>query len=248
VSREDFRRDMRGAFESISGPSSPSLPARVHEALVVAPERRGPVWLAGLAVAVIAVILVGVLFVAGPLSHRQIIPTIPGGQSSPTAQASPSAQASPVVSPSPSGPPFICNSTFSPINSQGSPAVAYIDSVRYGTHQGYDRLTIEFKNGFPGQIELRPQGNATFTQGASGQTVVLLGSKGLLIVLHGSDEHTDYSGPTDFKPGYQGMQEARQVEDFEGVVQWALGTSSMGCYRAFLLTGPDRLVIDVQTS
>jgi hypothetical protein len=250
VSREDFRRDLRGAFESISGPSSPSLSARVHEALVDAPERRGPVWLAGLAVAVIAVILVGVLFVAGPLSHRQIIPVIPGSSPSPSAQASPSASPSPAPSPSAdaSGPAFVCNSTFSPINSQGSPAVAYVDAVRVGTHQGYDRITIEFKNGVPSQIEIRPQGNATFTQGASGQTVVLLGSKGLLIVLHGADEHTDYAGATDFKTGYQGMQEARQVEDFEGVVQWALGTSSTGCYRAFLLTNPNRLVIDVQTS
>jgi hypothetical protein len=243
VSREDFRRDLRGAFESISGPSSPSLSARVHEALVDAPERRGPVWLAGLAVAVIAVILVGVLFVAGPLSHRQIIPVIPG--SSPSPSATPSAAPSPTADAS--GPAFICNSTFSPINSQGSPAVAYVDVVRVGTHQGYDRITIEFKNGLPGQVELRPQSNASFTQGASGQTVVLQGSKGLLIVIHGADEHTDYAGTTDFKTGYQGMQEARQVEDFEGVVQWALGTSTMGCYRAFLLTGPDRLVIDVQT-
>jgi hypothetical protein len=88
MSREDFRSDLRSAFESISGPSSPSLSARVHEALVDAPERRGPVWLAGVAVAVIAVILVGILFVAGPLSHSQVIPPVPGGSPSPASSAS----------------------------------------------------------------------------------------------------------------------------------------------------------------
>ena len=71
MSREDFRRDLRGAFESISGPSSPSLSARVHEALVDAPEHRGgPLWLAGAAVAVIVVILVGILFLVGAARER----------------------------------------------------------------------------------------------------------------------------------------------------------------------------------
>ena len=71
---------------------------------------------------------------------------------------------------------------------------------------------------------------------------------GLLIVIHSADEHTNYSGPTDFKTGYQGLVEARQMGDFEGYVQWGLGTSSMGCYRVFFLPNPDRLVIDIQTS
>jgi hypothetical protein len=247
MSREDFRRDLRGAFESISGPSSPSLSARVHEALVDAPERRGgPVWLAGLAVAVIAVILVGILFVAGPLSHRQILP-IPGA--SPSASASPLTTVTPSPSPTDTGPAFVCTGAFQPLAGSAPPSTtAYVDAVRVGTHTGYDRLTIEFKNGQPATVEIRPQGNTTFTQDASGQKVVLQGSKGLLIVIHSADEHTNYSGPTDFKTGYQGLVEARQTGDFEGYVQWGLGTSSMGCYRVFFLPNPDRLVIDVQTN
>jgi hypothetical protein len=117
-----------------------------------------------------------------------------------------------------------------------------------GTHAGYDRITIEFKNGQAATVDIRPQGNTTFTQDASGQKFVLQGTKGLLSVIHGADEHTDYSGPTDFKTGYQGLVEARLMGDFEGTVQWGLGTSSTGCYRVFFLPNPDRLVIDVQTS
>jgi hypothetical protein len=142
----------------------------------------------------------------------------------------------------------VCSSNPDVVKTQAGPTVAYVDAVRVGTHTGYDRITIEFKNGLPGQIEIKAQDNATFTQGASGQTVVLQGSKGLLIILRGTDGHTDYSGATDFKTGYQGLQEARQVEDFEGVVQWALGMSSPGCYRVTYLTNPDRLVIDVANS
>ena len=144
----------------------------------------------------------------------------------------------------------MCTGAFQPIVGNAPPTTAYVDAVRVGSHSdfGYDRITIEFKNGQPSLVEIKPQGNTTFTQDASGQKVTLQGSKGLLIIIRGADEHTDYSGPTDFKTGYQGLQEARQMGDFEGVVQWGLGTSSSGCYRVFFLQNPARLVIDVQTS
>lgn len=245
MSREDFRRDLRGAFESISGPSSPSLSARVHEALVDAPVRRGgPMWFAGVAVAVIAVILVGILFVAGPLSHRQVVPVVPVVPIVPANSPSPS----PSATVQQLGPPFTCGTNLAINGLQASSTVVLVNGVRTGTHSGYDRITIQFQNGQPPSVEIRPQGNASFTQGASGQAVVLQGSKGLLIVIHSADEHTSYSGPTDFNTGYPGLAEARQMEDFEGTVQWGLGLNGDGCYRASFLTNPDRLVIDVQTS
>jgi len=243
MSREDFRSDLRGAFESISGPSSPSLSARVHEALVEAPERRGgPMWFAGLAVAVIAVILVGILFVAGPLSHRQIVPVVPGASPSPS--ASPSVEASP--SPTDNLPAFQCASTFTVTGYQAGTGV--IDGVRTGTHQGYDRITIEFQGRPPGTIELTTQSSTAFTEDGSGRTVILEGNYGLLIKLFSADGHTAYSGPGDIKTGYSDLLEARQVGDYEGYVHWALGVSTPPCYRAFILTKPSRLVIDVQTS
>lgn len=117
-----------------------------------------------------------------------------------------------------------------------------------GSHTGYDRLTLEFKNGQPASIELRPQSGTTFTQGASGQQVTLAGTNGILVIIHGADLHTNYSGPTDIKTGYKALVEVRQVEDFEGVVQLALGINGPTCYRAFILTNPDRLVVDIQAA
>jgi len=76
--------------------------------------------------------------------------------------------------------------------------------------------------------------------------VTLAGSAGLLIIIKGADEHTAYSGPIDFKTGYSVMVETRQMQDFDGTVQWALGLSKAECYRAFFLTNPTRLVIDIQ--
>jgi len=241
MSNESFRRDLNRALEGMSGPPSPALSARVRSALSQAPPARtAPFWIAGLAAALIAAIVIGVFAVAN--FNRHLTSGVPGTLPS----ASPGVTATPAQTPPDSSlPAFVCGSS-APINSQNGPVVAFIDAVRTGTHTGYDRITIEFQNGQPGSIELRTQGTSMFVQGASGQSVTLMGNSGLLVVIHGADEHTAYSGATDFKTNYAMLLEARQTEDFEGTVQWGLGLSKSACYRAFFLTNPTRLVIDIQ--
>ena len=144
-------------------------------------------------------------------------------------------------------PAFVCAGPVS-LAGTSSPTVAFVDAVRTGTHTGYDRVTIEFNNGEPVNVNMSPHAGTTFTQGASGQQVTLQGSTGMLVIIHGADEHTAYTGSADVKPGYPVLVELRQVEDFEGTVQWGLGLSKTACYRAFYLTNPARLVIDIQNS
>ncbi len=252
MTREDFRRELGNAFDAISGSPSPALSDRVRSAVADAPERRGPVWIAGLAAAVIAVLLVGVLVVANN-RHQPVVPGAPtaspsaSAATSPTPSPSAAPSASPSATPDTSLPPFVCTSSSS-ITGQGAPLSAYIDRVQTGSHAGYDRLTIEFNNGQPANIDVTPQSGTTFTQGGSGQPVTLAGQAGILVSIHSADAHTAYSGPTDFLTGYSAMVEVRQVEDFEGYVQYGIGLSKTACYRAFILTNPTRLVIDVQVS
>jgi hypothetical protein len=248
MSREEFRRELGDAIDSISGSPSPALPDRVRSALTEAPERRGPMWAVGLAAALIAAVVVGVLIVSNPLNRQGPGPVgHPSPTPSPSASQTPATTPSPTATPSGSLPAFECG-IVTTIPGQSAPPVAFIDSVRTGTHAGYDRLTIGFNNGQPVSIDVHPQSGTTFTQGASGQQVVLLGQSGILVIIHGADAHTSYSGQTDFKTGYPVLVEVRQVEDFEGTVQWALGLSKSACYRAFILPNPTRLVIDIQTS
>jgi hypothetical protein len=249
----DFRRDLNREFDAISGTPSPALSARVRSALAQGRQARtGPFWMAGLAAGLIAAIVVGVLVVASFNRHQTSI--LPG--TAPTPSASPSASPSPSLTPSPSPaqtppdsnlPAFVCAGPVSLAGTQ-TPAVAFVDAVRTGTHAGYDRVTIEFNNGEPANVDMSPHAGTTFTQGASGQQVTLQGSTGMLVIIHGADEHTAYSGSIDIKPGYSVLLELRQVEDFEGTVQWGLGLSKSACYRAFYLTNPARLVIDIQNS
>lgn len=246
MSNENFRREVNSAFDQISGAPSPSLRDRVRSSIGQAPEARGPFWIAGVAAAVMAALVVGILFVANPL-HRPSISHGPPPVVATSPSAAPSGTPVPTVSQTPGATPFVCASG-APINSSSAPAVSYIDALRTGTHAGYDRLTVEFQNGQPSSIELRPQSGTRFTQGASGQTVTLAGKNGILVVIHGADLHTRYSGSTDIKTGYTSLVEVRSVEDFEGTVQLALGINGPVCYRAFVLTNPARLVIDVQAA
>lgn len=242
MSRESFRREISRTFDSMSGTPSPALSARVRSALAQdRPARTGPFWMAGVAAAVIAAIVVGVFVVASFNRHQS--GGVPAGQPS----ASPSPEGTPTVGSN--LPAFTCAAStgFDHLRPPSAPTVAYIDAVRTGTHAGYERITIEFANGNPMSAEVSPQSGTTFTQGASGQLVMLAGQAGMLVTIKGADEHTAYSGPADIKPGYTILLELRQVQDFEGTVQWGMGLSKPACYRAFFLA-PLRLVIDIQDS
>jgi hypothetical protein len=240
MTNENFRRELGHVFDEMAGSPSSALPDRVRSSLANAPEQRGPYWIAGVAAAVIALVVIGVLFAGNPLNHRNTV--VPGAGPSPT----PSAQATPDSS----QPPFVCNSSTGLVaktTTPPQPPVAFIDLVNTGTYAGYDRITIEFNNTDPGQVDVTPQSTANFTQSPRGQSVSLIGNSGLLVTMKGADEHTAYSGSTDIQSGYPVLVEARQVQDFEGIVQWGLGLAKPSCYRAFFLASPYRLVIDVQT-
>jgi hypothetical protein len=240
LSRESFRRDLNRELDAISGSPSPALSSRVRAALnQPVSARPAPLWVAGLAAALIAAIVIGLLVVAN--FNRNQTGVAPAGQPSPSASPS----GNPTATPDSSLPPFVCIS--SGVGSSPAPQVAFIAVVRAGTHTGYDRLTVEFQNAAAGTVELRTQTSANFTQSPSGQPITLKGNAGILVTIRGADEHTAFTGATDIKPGYPVLLEARQLQDFEGVVQWGLGLSKSACYRAFILTNPARLVIDIQT-
>ena len=243
MSNENFRNELDSAFEQISGAPSPMLRDRVRSSIGQAPPARDNFWIAGVAAAVMAAVIVGILFVANPL-HR---PPITSGPVVTSPSASPTLVTRPTPTPTATTSRFLC-AVGSPINSSSAPAVAYIDALRTGTHPGYDRLTVEFQNGQPASIELQPQSGTIFTKSPSGQTVSLAGQNGILVTIHGADLHTSYGGSTDIKTGYAKLVEVRSVQDFEGVVQLGLGINGPACYHVEILTNPTRLVIDVQSS
>jgi hypothetical protein len=248
VPNENFRRELGQTFDDMTGSPSAALRDRVRSSVANAPERRGPFWIAGLAAAVIAAVVIGVLFVANPLNRpTNTVGPVVGSSPTPAASQSPGPSPSPSSQPTASSQPFVCASSTA-FTGQQPPLSAYVDAVRTGSHPGYDRLTIEFQNGQPQSIQLQPQSNASFTRDGIGDTVTLAGSNGLRVSIFSGDAHTAYSGPSDIKTGYSGLLEVRLVGDYEGYVHFGLGLAKPACYRAVILTNPTRLVIDIQTA
>ena len=218
----------------------------------VTAERSRSYRIVGVAGVLAAAVAVGVMF---SLNANRPQPT---GASPVGAVTSPTAApvSSPASSPAPSAPAslvsdanlaaFVCSS--STISAKQSPATAFVDAIRTGSHVGYDRVVVEFKNGQPGSVSIKPQAGTSFNASPSGQSVKLAGSNGILIIIRGSDVHSAYSGVRDIRTRFAGLAEVRVLEDFEGQVSLGLGASDKACYRASFLTNPVRLVIDIPTS
>ncbi len=119
--------------------------------------------------------------------------------------------------------------------------------VRVAHHEGYDRVVIGFPttNSMP-QYQLNRQTTAHFVRDASGQPVTLSGSAGIRVVLQNADIVS--GAPADLKPNLPEIREVAQIGDFERVVSYGVGLSTLGCIRVLELSGPTRLVIDVQTA
>jgi hypothetical protein len=200
-----------------------------------------------LAVAVLAAVTV----IAGLLSsgHHSAIPIgTPAGPATVATSATPAPSAAATArlpatgSPGAALPGFSCAA-----QSGGGAGPAGPTGVRASPQSGFDRFVIQFDGPVP-RFQVTPQPSATFTTDPSGSSLTLAGTAGLRVTVSGVANSVAPGGPTDLRPGGSALRESRQVGAFEGVVTWGLGLARASCFRAHTLTGPDRLVIDVQAS
>jgi hypothetical protein len=176
----------------------------------------------------------------------------PSAAVSPAADTPSSIASGPRISPPPVTPPtapgndlpaFACGDA-----SGGTTGVANSIAARVAEQAGYDRFVLQFDAIVP-TYTVKRQAKPVFQQGASGQTVTLAGTSGVLVQVHSATGATTFTGPIDIVHAeYQVLNEARQTEDFEGYVSWGLGLSRAACMRVFTLDNPARLVVDFQTT
>jgi hypothetical protein len=186
-----------------------------------------PPWIALVAAAVIVPLVIGLAVGLASRSSRSVAPPEPSPP------------------PESSLPPFVCTSEGMG-SGAANPSVAFVVRLSDSARSGYDRLTVQFSKLPTGNIGISTQSGATFTSLANGRQVSLAGRNGILVTIQGADSHTSYHGPTDIVTGHSTLKEVRLLEDSAGVVQLGLGVDGPACYRAVLLTNPDRLLIDVQ--
>jgi hypothetical protein len=170
-----------------------------------------------------------------------------GPSDSPSSVASaPRIEQPPVSPPAPPGtnlPAFACANV-----SAGQTGVAGAVTARVAEQTGYDRFVLQFDSPVP-KYTVKRQATPTFPSGASGQTITLSGTSGVLVDIQTASGASTFTGPTDLTHGeYLVLKEARQTQDFEGHLSWGLGLGKPACMRVFTLTDPARLVVDFSTT
>jgi hypothetical protein len=121
-------------------------------------------------------------------------------------------------------------------------------AVRTGSHDGYDRLVLQFRNDLPSwRVNYVDQ-----VASESGETVPLEGAAFLYVDTHPASGHEDtapfkqtYTGPRTLSPRYPMLRQVAWVDDFEGHVGFGLGLQRRTGFRVLELREPARLAIDV---
>jgi hypothetical protein len=130
-------------------------------------------------------------------------------------------------------------------------------AVRIGTHQGYDRITFEFKAPEPNpggdagipRYEIRTAKPPHY-EDASGLPLEVNGNSFVGIVFHGAsgvdfEGQTTYKGPKVVRAGFENFVEAVRSGDFEATLSWILGVRRQTCWQVHELHNPDRVAIDL---
>lgn len=187
---------------------------------------------------------------------------------------SPEPAASPEPSPLPTATAQAPPVTLSPTTATPSPSQAcapikggtntflQLTTVRVGSHDGFDRVTFEFKPPtapppVPAVPDALPRYElkrvASVTEDASGKPlnvtgrdlyqIVFFGASG--VELGGDQPVATYRGPRELRPDLKLLAEVEQSGDFESTLSWALGLKRPRCLKVQELKNPVRLAIDI---
>jgi hypothetical protein len=125
---------------------------------------------------------------------------------------------------------------------QGQPRLL---EVTVGHHDTFDRVVFRFSSRSPGYSV---QYVSAVTVDASGKPVTLEGSAFIRVALSSVASAQVGAPPAPqgtITPHFPMLRQVKGAGDFEGTVSFGLGLISQSGFRAFTLSGPDRLVVDL---
>ncbi len=148
----------------------------------------------------------------------------------------------------PAPPPFPADTAADTNAASADASLSPVD-MRFGVHDGFDRLVIDLDGtgqpGWESRYVSDPQADG------SGESVDLDGSAYLQTTIKGviyptEAGATEYGGARRFQPASAGVIEEVVYGDvFEGQAEVYIGVSSKQPFRVFLLEDPTRMVIDI---
>jgi hypothetical protein len=129
-------------------------------------------------------------------------------------------------------------------------AIALLERVALGRHEGYDRVVFQFRGeGLPGyRVEYM---EPPLKEDGSGNPVRIEGNAFVVVRMEpasGFDLNTGegemvYKGPRRL-PGASVVKEVVRTGDFEAVLTWAVGLEDMVDFRVTTAASPSRLIVD----
>jgi hypothetical protein len=136
-----------------------------------------------------------------------------------------------------------------PVSTPQSTPQVMLTKVDVGRHDGFERVVFRFRDADDAIGYAVSIGKPPFTQDGSGKPVQVGGSGHIAVRIIGA-AHDD-SGKASYPDaerieGSDAVAEVVRTGDFEGVVNFVIGTNGDRPFRAFTLKSPARLVVDVQ--
>jgi hypothetical protein len=129
-------------------------------------------------------------------------------------------------------------------------AIALLERVAVGRHEGYDRVVFQFRGeGLPGyRVEYM---EPPLKEDGSGNPVQIKGNAFVVVRMEpasGFDLNTGegvlvYKGAKRL-PGASVVKEVVRTGDFEAVLTWAVGLEEMVDFRVTTAASPSRLIVD----
>jgi hypothetical protein len=216
--------------------------SKMRVAPAVPPRRAVPV---ALAVAATAAVLI-----SGCAGSRQAGAGATGGPSaSASGGASPNgatggSTGTPGAAPGGGGP----SSAPAPASACATPG-SYLTAIRTGRQASTDRVVFQFAGKLPSSYTVTPVPQVVGD--GSGEPVTIAGKSFLKVTFRGASAvcpatgHATYPGPSATTPNYAQLLGLAAAGDFEGYLTWGIGLAAKGGYRAYTLTAPYRVVIDI---
>jgi hypothetical protein len=124
---------------------------------------------------------------------------------------------------------------------------ATLQALRVAKNDGFDRVVFEFQERVPGyrlQYVDKPVRGC-----AAGDLRQIAGDSWLEVRFSPASAHTASGVPglrqRELEPALSSIREIERTCDFEGVLTWVVGTPSPRRYRAYELSAPPRLVVQI---
>jgi hypothetical protein len=131
-----------------------------------------------------------------------------------------------------------------------SSETALLERVAVGSHEGYDRVVFQFRDGLPGyRVEYA---EPPLHEDGSGNVVELDGNAFVVVRMEPAsgfdltvpEGKLVYTGPRRLPGPGTPVLEVVRTGDFEAVLTWAVGLEARVPYRVLTLENPARIVVD----